>query len=84
VIEGNLVRTSANCGIDASWMRGAVGFRGWYVLAMIADLETAFMMELVMNVANSWDRPMPVMQPAHNDKSGVRAWEELLCLLFRS
>ena len=28
VIEGGLVRTSANCGIDASWMRGAVEFAG--------------------------------------------------------
>jgi len=28
VIEGSLVRTSANCGIDASWMRGAIEFAG--------------------------------------------------------
>jgi hypothetical protein len=53
VIEGGLVRTSANCGIDASWMRGAVEFAGGYVLVMmLADVGIAVMMKMVMNDAS--------------------------------
>ena len=57
MIEGGLVRTSANCGIDVSWMRGAVEFAGWYVLTMmLADVGIAVMVKLVMNDA-SFFRP---------------------------
>jgi hypothetical protein len=43
VIEGGLVRTSANCGIDASWM---------VLIMMLAEVRIAVMMKLVMNDAS--------------------------------
>jgi hypothetical protein len=53
VIEAGVLRTSANCGIDASWMRGAVEFAGRYVLVMmLADVGIAVIMKLVMNDAS--------------------------------
>jgi len=53
VIEGSLVRTSANCGIDASWMRGAVEFAGLYIrIMMLVDVGIAVRMKLVMNDAS--------------------------------
>lgn len=43
MIEGDLVRTSANCDIGASWTRGAI------VIMMLADVGIAVMIKLVMN-----------------------------------
>jgi hypothetical protein len=54
MIERGLVRTSANCGIDASWMDGAVDFAGWCVVIMMqADVGIAVMMKLEWNEAGS-------------------------------
>ena len=73
MIEGGLVRTSANCGIDASWMRDAVEFAGWYeLIMMLADVGIAVIMKLVMNDTGSSGRPRRFMQPAHNDESDTR------------
>ena len=53
MIGGGVVRTSANCGSDASWMRGAVEFAGLYILPMmLGAIRSAVMVKSVMNDAS--------------------------------